>query len=59
MTAAQAMQDNYAKLMTDKGTADLPHPVMSMADFKEFIGFQEIEEKQLQFMLTDLKSERA
>ena len=59
MTAAQAMQDNYAKLMTDKGTADLPHPVMSMADFKEFIGFQEIEEKQLQFMLTELKSERA
>tara|TARA_R110001599_G_scaffold67974_1_gene191624 strand:- start:2928 stop:3809 length:882 start_codon:yes stop_codon:yes gene_type:complete len=55
MTAAQAMQDNYAKLMSDKGTANLPHPVMSMADFKTFIGFQEIEEQQMQFMLTDLK----
>ncbi len=28
---------------------------MSMADFKTFIGFQEIEEQQMQFMLTDLK----
>lgn len=55
MSAAQAMQDNYARLLSDGGTAALPHPVMSMADFKTFIGFQEIEEQQLQFMLTDLK----
>ncbi|WP_299876905.1 isocitrate lyase/PEP mutase family protein [uncultured Sulfitobacter sp.] len=56
MTAAQAMQDNYAKLLSDKGTARLPHPVMSMADFKTFIGFQEIEEQQVEFMLADLNS---
>jgi len=56
MTAAQAMQDNYAKLLSDKGTARLPHPVMSMADFKTFIGFQEIEEQQVKFMLADLNS---
>ena len=56
MTAAQAMQDNYAKLLSDKGTARLPHPVMSMADFKTFIGFQEIEEQQIKFMLADLNS---
>ncbi|KIN63387.1 Carboxyvinyl-carboxyphosphonate phosphorylmutase [Sulfitobacter noctilucicola] len=56
MSAAQAMQDNYAKLLSDKGTANLPHPVMSMADFKTFIGFEDIEQQQLQFMLTDLKS---
>lgn len=55
MSAAQAMQDNYARLLSDKGTADLPHPVMSMDDFKTFIGFEEIEQRQLQFMLTDLK----
>ncbi|WP_386625618.1 isocitrate lyase/PEP mutase family protein [Sulfitobacter geojensis] len=56
MTAAQAMQDNYAKLLSDKGTANLPHPRMSMADFKTFIGFEDIEQQQLQFMLTDLKT---
>lgn len=56
MSAAKAMQDNYAQLMADKGTAKLPHPVMSMADFKTFIGFEEIEEQQLKFMLMDLKS---
>lgn len=57
MTAAQAMQDNYAALLADKGTSNLPHPAMSMGDFKTFIGFQEIEEQQLQFMLTDLKAD--
>lgn len=56
MTAAQAMQDNYAKLLSDKETANLPHPRMSMADFKTFIGFEDIEQQQLQFMLTDLKT---
>lgn len=56
MSAAQAMQDNYARLMADKGTASLPHPVMSMADFKTFIGFEEIEEQQVKFMLMDLKN---
>jgi 2-methylisocitrate lyase-like PEP mutase family enzyme len=56
MSAAQAMQDNYARLMADKNTANLPHPVMSMADFKTFIGFEEIEERQVKFMMMDLKN---
>jgi len=56
MSAAQAMQDNYARLMTDKGTANLPRPVMSMADFKTFIGFEEIEQQQVRFMIMDLKN---
>ena len=43
MSAAQVLQDNYTRLMADKGTKNLPHPVMSMADFKTFIGFEEIE----------------
>ena len=55
MTAAQAMQDNYTRLVADKGSAGLPHPVMSMADFKAFIGFDEIEKQQARFLLTELK----
>jgi methylisocitrate lyase len=42
MTAARAMQDNFARLMQDLGTASLPHPVMTMPDFKTFIGFEEV-----------------
>ena len=56
MSAAQAMQDNYASLMANQGTGDLPHPVMSMADFKTFIGFEEIEDQQVKFMIMDLNS---
>ena len=55
MSAAQVLQDNYTRLMADKGTKNLPHPVMSMADFKTFIGFEEIEEQQLKFMRMNLK----
>jgi len=55
MTAAQAMKDNYARLLADGTTASLPHPAMSMADFKRFIGFDEIEERQSRFLLMDLK----
>ncbi|MCE8005564.1 isocitrate lyase/PEP mutase family protein [Aestuariivita sp.] len=56
MSAARAMQDNYARLIADGGTLALPHPVMSMADFKTFIGFEEIEDRQAQFLLMDLKA---
>lgn len=59
MSAAQVLQDNYAKLMTDRNTHALPHPAMSMADFKTFIGFEEIEDKQAQFLLMDLKAAKA
>ena len=55
MSVAQVMQDNYARLIKDKSTSNLPHPVMNMSDFKTFIGFEEIEQKQLKFMLMDLK----
>ena len=55
MSAAQVLQDNYTRLMADKGTKNLPHPVMSMADFKTFIGFEEIEEQQIKFMRMNLK----
>ncbi|MFY9211835.1 MAG: isocitrate lyase/PEP mutase family protein [Aestuariivita sp.] len=56
MTVARAMQDNFAQLMADKNTHALPHPVMSMAEFKNFIGFEEIEDQQARFLLMDLKA---
>ena len=59
MTAARAMQDNYARLMQDLGTGALPHPVMTMPEFKKFIGFQEIEEQQAQFLIDDIKEDLA
>lgn len=59
MSAARALQDNYAQLMTDRQTQDLPHPVMSMGQFKQFIGFDEIEDQQTRFLLMDLKAAKA
>ncbi|MEQ9243656.1 isocitrate lyase/PEP mutase family protein [Roseovarius indicus] len=59
MSAAQAMQDNYAKLMKDLDTGALPHPVMSMGDFKDFIGFEEIENQQEKFLLMDIRATSA
>lgn len=55
MSAARVLQDNYSRLLQDHGTANLPHPVMGMADFKEFIGFDEVEEQQNKFLLLELK----
>lgn len=59
MSAAQVMQDNYTRLMVDKNTHALPHPQMSMGDFKTFIGFDEIEDQQSKFLLMDLKAAKA
>ena len=56
MSAAQVMQDNYARLITDKDTSNLPHPVMSMGDFKTFIGFEDIEQQQVKFMQMNLQN---
>ena len=56
MTAARAMQDNYARLMQDLGTARLPHPVMTMPDFKTFIGFEEVEDRQARFLVDDIQT---
>lgn len=56
MSAAQVMQDNYARLITDKDTSNLPHPMMSMSDFKTFIGFEDIEQQQVKFMQMNLQN---
>ncbi len=56
MTAARAMQENYAKLMQDLSTKALPNPVMGMPEFKQFIGFEEIEDQQAKFLVMDLKA---
>lgn len=56
MTAARALQDNYAQLIRDMGTGALPHPVMSMKEFKEFIGFEGIETQQAKYLLMDIKA---
>lgn len=55
MTAARAMQDNYASLVAEEGSSALPNPVMSMAEFKQFIGFDEVEKTQDRFLLVDLE----
>lgn len=58
MTAAKAMQENFSHLMKTLGTADLPHPVMGMPEFKEFIGFEEIEDQQAKFLIMDIKASK-
>jgi methylisocitrate lyase len=56
MTAARAMQENYARMVQDLGTGQLPHPVMSMPEFKTFIGFEEVEDRQAKFLVMDIQS---
>lgn len=50
-SAAEAMRRNFATLLQDRSTANLPQPVMSMGDFKSFIGFQEVEDLQARFLM--------
>lgn len=50
MTITAAVRENLERLIADKSTANLPHPVTSMADFKTFIGFDETEQLQNQFL---------
>jgi 2-methylisocitrate lyase-like PEP mutase family enzyme len=50
MTITAAVRENLGRLIKDKSTADLPRPVTSMADFKTFIGFDETEQLQNQFL---------
>ena len=45
------MQENLAQLAKDKSSRNLPRPVESHDPFVEFIGFKEIEEKQLKYLL--------
>lgn len=56
MSAAEAMRQNFARLMADKSTRDLPQPVMSMGEFKNFIGFQKIEDLQAKFLMRPVDS---
>ncbi len=56
MSATEAMRRNFAQLAADKSTRDLPQPVTSMADFKTFIGFSEIEELQNRHLMQRIES---
>lgn len=53
MSAAKSLQENYAGLVRDLSSANLPHPKMSMDEFRQFIGFEEIEKEQERFLLTE------
>ncbi len=56
MSATEAMRQNFARLVADKSTQNLPQPVTSMADFKAFIGFSDIEELQNKHLLRRVES---
>jgi len=56
MSATEAMRRNFAKLVADKSTQNLPQPVTSMADFKTFIGFSDIEELQNKHLMRRVES---
>ena len=56
MSATEAMRQNFARLVEDKSTKNLPQPVTSMADFKAFIGFADIEELQNKHLLQRVES---
>lgn len=51
MTATAALQDNLATLWREKSTANLPRRVTDMGDFKQVIGFDEVERLQARFLL--------
>jgi methylisocitrate lyase len=50
MTAAKALQDNLNQLAKDKTSRNLPRPVEAHEPFLDFIGFKEIEAKQLKYL---------
>jgi methylisocitrate lyase len=56
MSATEAMRQNFRKLVADKSTQNLPQPVTSMADFKAFIGFSDIEELQNRHLMRRVES---
>jgi methylisocitrate lyase len=51
MSATRALRENFAVLQRDRNTKNLPQPVTSMGEFKELIGFAEIEAQQDRFLL--------
>ncbi|RIK85643.1 MAG: carboxyvinyl-carboxyphosphonate phosphorylmutase [Hyphomicrobiales bacterium] len=50
MTAARAMEENLTELARTKTARDLPRPVAAHDPFVEFIGFKEIEARQLKYL---------
>ena len=51
MTVTHSLRQNFKALHQQHSTQHLPMPVTDMNDFKQFIGFAEIEELQTQFLL--------
>mgnify|MGYP001813111315 FL=1 len=51
MTATAALRANLSELVAAKSTARLPADVTTMADFKDLIGFKELESLQEKFLL--------
>ena len=51
MTVTHSLRQNFAALHQQHSTQRLPLPVTAMNDFKQFIGFAEVEALQNQFLL--------
>jgi len=51
MTATAALRANLSELAASKSTARLPGAVTSMADFKDLIGFKQLESLQEKFLV--------
>lgn len=51
MTATHSLRQNFQALHQQHSTQHLPLPVTSMSDFKQFIGFAEVEQLQAQFLV--------
>lgn len=50
MSAAKALEENLAQLVSTKSSRDLPRPVAAHDPFVEFIGFKKIEEDQIKYL---------
>jgi methylisocitrate lyase len=51
MTATHSLRQNFKALHQQHSTQQLPAAVTSMNDFKQFIGFAEVEQLQTQFLV--------
>lgn len=49
MTVVQALKDNMATLYREKSLRSLPHPMMKVAEFQDFIGYPELEATRAQY----------
>lgn len=57
MSATEAMRQNLSALCKSHMTNKIPHPVTSMGDFKELIGFAHAEAAQDRFLLGEILDE--